>query len=41
MEGHILWQWMTHTLYFGLTIIGSVIVLGLVVRERRRTKNKR
>jgi hypothetical protein len=40
MEAHDVWQFISHYSFFILTIIGSIIVLGLVYRSRQKQKQK-
>lgn len=40
MEGHLWWQWVSHNAYVLLTIIGVIAVLGYVIWERRKKRNK-
>jgi hypothetical protein len=36
MDAYALWQEISHSGYFILTIVGSIIVLAIVYRQRRR-----
>jgi hypothetical protein len=40
MAGHDIWQLISHYSFIILTILGSIIVLGLVYRSRQKQKER-
>jgi heme/copper-type cytochrome/quinol oxidase subunit 2 len=41
MDGHALWQWISHTAYVWVTVIGSIVVFVMLYRQKRKEKNHR
>ncbi|WP_202080376.1 EYxxD motif small membrane protein [Caldalkalibacillus salinus] len=41
MEGHALWQYISHNAYVILTVVGVIVVLALVYQGRQRAKKER